>query len=379
MGRLARQRRIYGTDLQNDDTHMKKMTLSRSRFAGHGRAATRSDVSGLTLVELMISMMLGLLVVGSASAIFISNRQTYRATEGLGRVQENGRMAFELMGRDLREAGGSSCGNGERKRNDPLKLVNLINGSTTRWWTNWNNGITGYEGAIPLGSPANRVATADAIDLMAGDSSSAATISQHNTASAQFQINTTDHGFSSSDLAIACDWKGASLFQISSAASGSNIIQHQVSGSPGNCSIGLGYVIPASACAGPVRTKQYGPNVKDPVQSATIIRIQPVRWYVGTSAGGRSLFRSAVVNNGGVLTVTDQEIAEGVNDMQLQYLLVGAAAYVDASAVTAANRWNDVIAVRVTLDMLSADRAGVGGAQLARRIVNTVTLRNRME
>ena len=80
----------------------------------------------------------------------------------------------------------------------------------------------------------------------------------------------------------------------------------------------------------------------------------------------------------GVLQVREQEIAEGVNDMEVQYLLQGAANYVDATAVPA-NRWNDVTAVRVTLDILSADRAGVGGAQLARRIAHTVTLRNRME
>ncbi len=355
---------------------MMNMTISYRRYAIRGRQSARSDMRGLTLVELMIAMMLGLLVVGSASAIFISNRQTYRATEGLGRVQENGRMAFELMGRDLREAGGNPCGNADRK--EPLKLVNLVNSSTTRWWTNWNNGVTGYEGAIPLGSPAGRVAGTDAVDLMASDSSSAATISQHTPATAQFQINTTDHGFSTSDLAIACDWREASLFQVTSAATGSNIIKHEASGNPGNCSSGLGYASAAGACAGPARTKQYGPNPFDARASATIVRMQPVRWYIGTSAGGRSLFRSAVVNNGGVLTVTNQEIAEGVNNMQLQYLLEGAAAYVDATAVPA-NRWNDVIAVRVTLDMLSADRAGVGGAQLARRIVNTVTLRNRME
>jgi hypothetical protein len=47
--------------------------------------------------------------------------------------------------------------------------------------------------------------------------------------------------------------------------------------------------------------------------------------------------------------------------------------------VTAANRWDEVTAVRVLLDVLSADGAGVGGAQLNRRIAHTVTLRNRME
>ena len=64
--------------------------------------------------------------------------------------------------------------------------------------------------------------------------------------------------------------------------------------------------------------------------------------------------------------------------MQLQYLVSGAANYVDATAVPA-NSWDDVTAVRVTLDMLSNDRAGANGAQLARRIAHTVTLRNRLQ
>jgi type IV pilus assembly protein PilW len=350
-------------------------TLYR-RYARYGRSATRSDVHGLTLVELMIALALGLLVVGSASAIFISNQQTYRATEGLGRVQENSRLAFELMARDLREAGGSPCGNADRK--EPLRLVNVLNNPTSLWWTNWTNGIVGYEGAITLGSPANRVAGTDAVDLMAGDSSSAVTIANHVTGTQRFTANAATNGFRTGDLAIACDWNQASLFQVSSAVGAA--IRHQALGTPGNCSAGLGYANPALVCTGAPRIKRFGPNPSDTLASATLIRMQPVRWYVGTTAGGgRSLFRSAVVNEAGVLAVREQEIAEGVNDMQLQYLLDGGVGYVDATAVTAANRWNDVTAVRATLAILSADGAGVGGAQLQRRITHTATLRNRME
>ncbi len=349
------------------------MNMLSGRHSVRGRSA-RNAVRGLTLVELMIAMMLGLLVVGSATAIFISNRQTYRATEGLGRVQENGRMAFELMARDLREAGGNPCGNADRK--EPMKIVNVINNPATRWWTNWNEGILGYEAAIAVAPPANRFTGADAIDLMAGDSSTSAIVADHDTGTARVTLNRADHGLSAGDLAILCDWSQASLFQVTNVNGA--IVEHANSGSPGNCSKGLGYARPA-VCTPVGRVKEYGPVPTDTNASATIIRMQPVRWYVGnTAGGGRSLFRSAVVNNGGVLQVREQEIAEGVNDMEVQYLLQGAANYVDATAVPA-NRWNDVTAVRVTLDMLSADRAGVGGAQLARRIAHTVTLRNRME
>ncbi len=349
---------------------MTLMTLSARRYSHRGRPAPRHAAHGLTLVELMISLMLGLLVVGSASAIFISNRQTYRATEGLGRVQENGRMAFELMSRDLREAGGNPCGNADRK--EPLKLVNVLN-PTTNWWANWSNGIIGYE-AVMTTAPANRIAGTDAVALMSGDNSSGVTVVSHNPTSAQFQLNTTSHSLNDGDIGIVCDWRQASLFQVTGAQPGINTTVVHNGGntfSPGNCSKGLGYANPPK-CTPNGTPYQYGAN-------SMVVRLHAVRWFVGsTPDGGRSLFRSTLVNQGGVLQARDQEIAQGVNGMQLQYLLEGGAGYVDATAVPA-DRWRNVTAVRVNLDMLSADRAGVGGAQLARRIAHTVTLRNRME
>ena len=349
---------------------MTQMLISQRRYAARGRLAARSHARGLTLVELMIALMLGLLVVGSASAIFISNRQTYRATEGLGRVQENGRIAFEMMARDLREAGGNPCGNADRK--EPLKIVNVLQ-PTSNWWANWNNGIIGFDAAMTP-APANRIAGTDAVALMSGDSSSGVTVVSHNPTSARFQVNTTNHSLNDGDIAIICDWRQASLFQVTGAQPGINTnIVHNPGGSvsPGNCSKGLGYANPPK-CTTNGTPYEYGAN-------SMIVRLHAVRWFVGSTAGGvRSLFRSTLVNQGGVLLVRDQQIAEGVNNMQLQYLLEGGAGYVDATAVPA-NRWNDVTAVRVMLDLLSADGAGVGGAQLQRRIAHTVTLRNRME
>ena len=345
-------------------------TMFPQRHAVRSRAAARSAVRGLTLVELMIAMMLRLLVVGSASAIFISNRQTYRATEGLGRVQENGRIAFEMMACDVREAGGNPCGNADRK--EPLKLVSVLN-ATSNWWANWNNGIIGYEAAMTT-APANRIAGTDAVLLMSGDSSSAVTVVDHVPTAAQFQLNTSSHNLNDGDIAIVCDWRQASLFQVTNAQPDINTtVVHNTGGTalPGNCSKGLGYANPPN-CTVNGTPYEYGPN-------SMIVRLHAVRWFVGsTPGGGRSLFRSTLVNQGGALQARDQEIAEGVNDMQLQYLLEGGAGYVDATAVPA-NRWTDVTAVRVTLDLISDDRAGIGGAQLQRRIGHTVTLRNRME
>lgn len=65
--------------------------------------------SGFGLIELMIAMVLGLLVLGAAFAIFQSNQRSFQSNEGINRLQENARVAFELMARDIRAAGGSAC------------------------------------------------------------------------------------------------------------------------------------------------------------------------------------------------------------------------------------------------------------------------------
>ena len=71
----------------------------------------RRDAAGFGLIELMIAMVLGLIVIGAAFAVFMSNQSTFRANEGLARIQEGVRVAFELMSRDIRAAGGSACSN----------------------------------------------------------------------------------------------------------------------------------------------------------------------------------------------------------------------------------------------------------------------------
>lgn len=74
-------------------------------------ATSRFRAAGFSLVELLIALALGILVAGAAFAIFHSNQRSYQANQGLNRVQENARVAFELISRDLRAAGGSACSN----------------------------------------------------------------------------------------------------------------------------------------------------------------------------------------------------------------------------------------------------------------------------
>lgn len=67
--------------------------------------------AGFSLIELMIAMILGLLVLGAAIAIFQSNQRTFGANQGQNRIQENARAAYEMMAMDLRSVGSSACSN----------------------------------------------------------------------------------------------------------------------------------------------------------------------------------------------------------------------------------------------------------------------------
>lgn len=68
---------------------------------------------GLSLVELMIAISLGLFLIWGVTQSFLTSRQSYRLQQGVGRIQENGRMAQEFLGFDIRNAGDYGCGSGD--------------------------------------------------------------------------------------------------------------------------------------------------------------------------------------------------------------------------------------------------------------------------
>lgn len=64
---------------------------------------------GLSLVELMIAMLLGLIVLLAVTQIFVGNRQTFALTEASSEVQESGRIALQLLSRAVRNADYWGC------------------------------------------------------------------------------------------------------------------------------------------------------------------------------------------------------------------------------------------------------------------------------
>lgn len=60
---------------------------------------------GLSLIELMIAITLALILTVVVALIYLSNSQTNRTQDENSLLQENGRMALEILGRHFRETG----------------------------------------------------------------------------------------------------------------------------------------------------------------------------------------------------------------------------------------------------------------------------------
>jgi type IV pilus assembly protein PilW len=60
---------------------------------------------GFSLVELMITMAIGLVLILGAVTIYASGRQNFRTFENIARIQDNGRFALSRLGPDVRLAG----------------------------------------------------------------------------------------------------------------------------------------------------------------------------------------------------------------------------------------------------------------------------------
>lgn len=67
------------------------------------RNGQRSE-AGFTLVELMIGMLLGLILTGGVITLFVQSRQSFQVDENVARMQSQARFALDELARDIRMA-----------------------------------------------------------------------------------------------------------------------------------------------------------------------------------------------------------------------------------------------------------------------------------
>lgn len=70
-------------------------------YVQHSRGYQR----GVTLVELMVAMVIGLIITAGVLNVFTSSKQSYRTVQASSELQENARYAMEVLQQNLRQAG----------------------------------------------------------------------------------------------------------------------------------------------------------------------------------------------------------------------------------------------------------------------------------
>jgi len=66
---------------------------------------------GMSLIELMIALLIGLILLVGVIQVFAASRASYQISQGVARNQENGRFAMDFLSRDLRMVGHAGCVN----------------------------------------------------------------------------------------------------------------------------------------------------------------------------------------------------------------------------------------------------------------------------
>lgn len=375
------------------------MNAFNSKIGGTQRSCHSSiQQRGLTLIELMISIVLGLVLIVGVLSIFVSTNQTAKLNDNLMRVQENARGTFDLMARDIREAGQNPCG--ARKN-----VANLLRSSgTIPVWSAWHLGtLRGYDntqdepGIKAFGTSTNaRVSGTDAVLVIKADSDEK-NVASHDTGTTTFTLN-GGSSFQELDIAFVCDALSAAIFQIndispdSGADKGKNL-DHQQDVSNINCGDFLGPPATPSDC--PVASKTFSIQANTPE-----IKVAPLAasfWYVGINGnGGRSLYRSKIsrFTSGGATSIvmSPEEIVPDVHDLQITYLTRDGTTgtlsnnWVSATSIT---DWKDdsdstsvasaprVVAVKLDLTLQTVEKVGTNQAVIQRHLIYVSSLRNR--
>lgn len=354
---------------------------------------------GVTLVELMVAMLLGLVLTGGAIQVFVSNRTTYAFNEGLSRLQENGRFALDTLNFRVRMAGYFGC-------LPDITIHNNLNNSTALAF-DFEDGLQGHEATgtgpedtfaaassnpanggsfspgLPTGISGNVIPGSDVLIIRNVSAASHALVSPFNNATEAF-IDAALTDYTAGEIGIISDCQKASAFQITSVAGNATgpgiVVEHSATG-----------FIPGNAIGNWDSTQDYS-------NGAELLRAETWIYYVGaTAAGPPALFQQRLFRNGNTVSLVAEELVEAVDTMQVLYGIDtdndnALDDYVTADSVP---DWAEVLSVRVGLLMRSPEEYGaevdvqqydvngtlfnpVDDRRLRQVFTTTIALRNRL-
>ena len=324
---------------------------------------THTSQNGMTLIEIMIALLIGLFLLGGIIQIFLGTKQTYRMQENLGRLQESGRLAMDFITKDIRASGFQGCPNllavnptsfiniqGPNTKPNPLTTaltmttrIQASDGLANNWSGSgsWQGGAT-----LPCTSSNYCIAGTDAITVQYGESCGGYVTAALASTAANITIpaaNTCE--IKEYDTVMISDCNTSDVFVVTTTGTNQTSIGHN-------------------------NTQNTSNDLSKAFSTASeVFKFRSYSYYIRTNptSGLRSLYRLDNTSVAGTGT-NPIEIIEGVENMQIAYgvdtdITVAVPAgdgvanyYVPGTAanIPAAN-WAKVVSLRVSLVVASVD------------------------
>lgn len=202
--------------------------------------------TGLSLVEVMIALTLGMIITVVAGSIFASGSKGYSVQQEQSQIQEGGRMALDLLSKTVRTTSDFGC----RSDWTVTKIAGFVNRINTSPPYAYNYGtnpldaqVVGYDGTgsnwsptIPsdLPIPTNADKNSDILTVRGVTGNPAVVVAPYMTATTDAVNVNTGNGFAANDALVISDCIISTIFQVSGTPDATGTLTHGAGGSPGN-------------------------------------------------------------------------------------------------------------------------------------------------
>jgi len=285
---------------------------------------------GLSLIELMVGMVLGLLLLGAVLQVYLSTKMTFNTQDQKSALEEGGRYALEFIARDVRMAGLTGCSS-RFMPNSQLLVRNHLNGAAA-FPLEFMTAVRGFEAnssgpgqtlslaasdpapggtwnaTLPAAVAALAVPGSDVL-LISGMSAQTWPLVDPFTQGSQIFVQ-PGNDIAQGDIVFVTDCSQGFVFQAT------NVTQ---AGGKTNIVGGRGGAVPGNADA----IAEQGPNGGAFRQGAMVARASSVAYFIGRGANGApALFRASLLppdNNAVARQLRAEELISGIESMQLLY------------------------------------------------------------
>lgn len=289
--------------------------------------------SGLTLLELLISMTVGMMLITGIIQLMANNKQHYLFQSELARMQENGRYALSVLRQELQMAGASGCSASSQVNNlldtdptsgysdtlynlsqpvggweyieagfetapgDAFTLTDVLSGAVN----NWDNG-SAASSALDTSLNNKVYKSSDVLVVKRAEPA----LDLTNTTAFTFPTTTTSFSVSENvddgQIVVISDCSGADLFRNCAATTPNQVARSNCTGTPNNdTGLPLGHSYEVLAAN----------------EDATISPVSINSYYVGSGQDNTPTLYRKNFSKGAPLNA--EPLVEGIESMQILY------------------------------------------------------------